>query len=367
MARAAPPPAPRRCGADRADRRERNPIVGTSSGEHVQDMGLGSDREQHSRVRRSIEQAARSRKGHPPPVSNHSVRPDPTTDQFDGATNPRRDLVGGERHHDVDASCDRTGPKLMREPTPLPPSAWHFPPAEEADEYGVVGIGADLEPATIIGAYRHGLFPMPISAEGEREVIAWWSPHTRGVLEFDDLVVSRSLRRSCRRYDVTVNADFDAVIGACATIDRDGGWISPSIRAAYRRLHRLGWAHSIETWDDGVLVGGLYGLQINGLFAGESMFHTATDASKVALVALVSALEDTGATFIDVQWPTDHLATLGVSEITQGSYFTRLREALASPARSLASGSTPAWVAKSPRYLDRTQQRPMVQKPSATQ
>lgn len=231
----------------------------------------------------------------------------------------------------------------------------------------MVGIGADLEPSTIIGAYRHGLFPMPISAEGESEMIAWWSPHERGVLEFDDLVVSRSLRRSCRRFDVTINADFDAVIGACATIDREGGWISPSIRAAYRQLHQLGWAHSVETWEDGVLVGGLYGLQIDGLFAGESMFHTATDASKVALVALVSALEDVGATFVDVQWPTDHLATLGVREITQGSYFTRLREALASPARSIGSGDTPAWVAKSPRYLDRTQQRPMVLKPSATQ
>ncbi len=252
-------------------------------------------------------------------------------------------------------------------PTPLPPSVWHFPPAEDADEHGVVGIGADLDPATIIGAYRHGLFPMPISAEDEQEVIAWWSPRQRGILEFEDLVVSKSLRRSCRRYDVTINANFDAVIGACATLDRDGGWISPSIRAAYRQLHQLGWAHSVETWDNGVLVGGLYGLQINGLFAGESMFHTATDASKVSLVALVSALEEVGATFIDVQWPTDHLATLGVSEITQGSYFTRLREALASPAQSIALGGPPAWVAKSPRYLDRTQQRPMVQKPSATQ
>ena len=251
-------------------------------------------------------------------------------------------------------------------PVPLPPSAWRFPPADQADEYGIVGIGADLEPATILGAYRRGLFPMPINADDEREVIGWWSPRERGVLELDDLVVSRSLRRSCRRYDVTVNADFDAVIGACATTDRDGGWISPSIRAAYRELHRLGWAHSVETWQGDVLVGGLYGVQIAGLFAGESMFHTASDASKVALVALVAALETVGATFIDVQWATDHLATLGVRTVTQRHYLTRLHDALASNARSLAAERDPKWVSFSTRYLDRTAQRPMVPKPTST-
>jgi len=246
-------------------------------------------------------------------------------------------------------------------PEPLPPSLWHFPPAEMADEHGIVGIGADLEPATVIGAYRNGLFPMPVSNEGEPEMIGWWSPPMRGVLEFDDLVISRSLRRSCRRFEVTINADFDAVIGACSTIERTGGWISPSMRTAYRRLHQLGWAHSIETWQDDVLVGGLYGLQIDGLFAGESMFHVATDASKVALVALVSALEEIGATFLDVQWRTDHLATLGVSEITRRGYLSRLSNALASPTRSLASLRPPGSVAQTARYLDRSSRRPMVQ------
>lgn len=344
-------------------------------------MGLVADGKQHAAIGCSITEPARPGERGPAAASCETVWADPATHQLDRVADLWRDLVSGKRHHSSDRTCTRRAPTSPRRmttptpdssgpptgPTPLPPSAWHFPPAEDADEHGVVGIGADLEPATIIGAYRHGLFPMPISAEDEQEVIAWWSPRRRGILEFDDLVVSKSLRRSCRRYDVTINADFDAVIGSCATLDREGGWISPSIRAAYRHLHELGWAHSVETWDDGVLVGGLYGLQINGLFAGESMFHTATDASKVALVALVSALEEVGATFIDVQWPTDHLATLGVSEITQGSYFTRLREALASPARSIALGESPAWVAKSPRYLDRTQQRPMVQRPSATQ
>ncbi|MEM7092021.1 MAG: leucyl/phenylalanyl-tRNA--protein transferase [Actinomycetota bacterium] len=254
----------------------------------------------------------------------------------------------------------------MSRPTPLPPSEWQFPPPATADEFGIVGVGADLEPSTIVGAYRQGLFPMPINGDDEDELIGWWSPRERGVLEFDDLRITRSLRQSCRRYDVTINADFDAVIGACATIERDGGWISPRIRAAYRRMHRMGWTHSVETWQEGTLVGGLYGIQVGGLFAGESMFHTATDASKVALVALVSALEDVGATFIDVQWHTDHLATLGVRKIAQRSYLRRLEEALASSARSLASSPEPGWVAKSPRYLDRTRQRPMVQKPSAT-
>ena len=345
-------------------------------------MGLVADGEQHSIVDGGVTQPARAGERVPAAARCETVRADSATHQLDGVADLGRDLVSGERQHTSDRTCTHRAPTWQRRmtttptpdsagppagPTPLPPSVWHFPPAEDADEHGVVGIGADLDPATIIGAYRHGLFPMPISAEDEQEVIAWWSPRQRGILEFEDLVVSKSLRRSCRRYDVTINADFDAVIGACATLDREGGWISPSIRAAYRQLHQLGWAHSVETWDDGVLVGGLYGLQINGLFAGESMFHTATDASKVALVALVSALEEVGATFIDVQWPTDHLATLGVSEITQGSYFTRLREALASPAQSIALGGSPVWVAKSPRYLDRTQQRPMVQKPSATQ
>ena len=251
-------------------------------------------------------------------------------------------------------------------PVALPPSRWAFPPAETADEHGIVGVGADLDPSTVLGAYRAGLFPMPISADDEAEVIGWWSPHERGVLDLGDLVVSRSLRRSCRRYEVTINVDFDAVIGACAATEREGGWISPGIRSAYRELHRLGWAHSVETWHDGVLVGGLYGIQINGFFAGESMFHTSRDASKVALVALVAALEAVGGAFIDVQWPTDHLTTLGVRTLTQRDYFTRLRDALASGARSLAAEPDPAWVAFSPGYLDRTAVRPMVSKPTAT-
>lgn len=245
---------------------------------------------------------------------------------------------------------------VMTAPTPLPPTPWSFPDATEADRYGVVGVGADLEPATLIHAYRSGMFPMPADVDSS---IAWWSPSTRGVLEFTNLVVSRSLRRSCRRYEVTVNRAFEQVITACASLPRSGSWISPEIVNSYRRLHELGWAHSVETWLDGELVGGLYGVQVAGLFAGESMFHVANDASKVALVGLVSALEVVGATLLDVQWRTDHLATLGVRSITRGEYLERLRTALLSPASSLAQLSGHNSLNKSQQYLDRILWKPI--------
>ena len=149
----------------------------------------------------------------------------------------------------------------------------------------------------------------------------------RGVLPLDRLRVSRSLWRSVKRYDVRVNTAFEQVLDNCADPRRDGAWISDDIRTAYLRLHGLGWAHSVEAFDaTGELVGGLYGLAVGGLFAGESMFHHATDASKVALVALVAALCDEHAEqrLIDVQWQTPHLATLGVQEIDRGTYLERL-------------------------------------------
>lgn len=230
---------------------------------------------------------------------------------------------------------------------PVEPSEWSFPPPGQADEDGLVAVGGDLEPATIIAAYRQGLFPMPVGRRAGREIMGWWSPHERGVLAPADLVVSRSLRRSFRRYRVTVNAAFDDVIGTCANLERPGAWISPSMMAAYRRLHRMGWAHSVETWSEDRLVGGLYGLQIGGLFAGESMFHLATDASKVALVGLVSAFESRGGSLIDVQWATPHLATLGVRSVTQRDYLTRLSVALASRVPNIAQPDGPDWAEKS--------------------
>ncbi len=204
-------------------------------------------------------------------------------------------------------------------------SAWGFPAVDEADEDGFVGVGADLEPSTLIGAYRHGLFPMPT---GDGGPIAWWSPDPRGVLPLNGLVASRSLQKSCRRYRVSVDEAFDRVIDRCASIERPGGWISSAIISAYCELHRLGWAHSVETWSGDELVGGLYGVQIGGLFAGESMFHLATDASKVALVGLVEALRNCGASLLDVQWRTDHLATLGVCEIPRSDYLAALYQAI---------------------------------------
>lgn len=217
------------------------------------------------------------------------------------------------------------------------PNVWDFPADITPDRYGMVGVGADLAPGTLLAAYRRGLFPMPADHPSE---VAWFSPDPRGILDLDNLSVSRSLRQSCRRYTVTVNRDFATVIATCASLPREGGWISPGIIDAYHRLHELGWAHSVETWSDDTLVGGLYGVQINGLFAGESMFHIARDASKVALVGLVNALRSVNAALLDVQWKTDHLATLGVEELNQSAYLARLRQALTTETSTLGSLTT---------------------------
>jgi leucyl/phenylalanyl-tRNA---protein transferase len=194
----------------------------------------------------------------------------------------------------------------------------------------VVGVGADLEPGTILAAYRQGIFPMPV----RRGKLAWWSPDPRAIVPLDGLRISRSLRRSCARFSITVDASFDEVVDACADRRRPGAWIGRDIRDAYVRLHRLGWAHSVEAWRDCRLAGGLYGLAIGGLFAGESMFHRETDASKVALVALVDRLRSSPAgsdRLLDVQWLTPHLASLGAVEITRDHYHDLLATALSRP------------------------------------
>jgi leucyl/phenylalanyl-tRNA--protein transferase len=210
-------------------------------------------------------------------------------------------------------------------PIEPPATTWVMPDPDDADDSGVAGLGADLEPGTVLAAYRSGLFPMHVQGD----VLAWWSPDPRCVIVLDDLHVSRSLRRSLRRYDVTVDRAFDAVLAACADPPRPHGWINDDIRSAYRYLHRLGWAHSVEVWDkDAALVGGLYGIGIRGLFAGESMFHTRTDASKVALVHLVRRLREAGATLLDVQWCTPHLESLGAAEVPRTVYLRRLLAAL---------------------------------------
>ncbi len=214
------------------------------------------------------------------------------------------------------------------QPTPSVESPWVFPPAESADEHGIVGIGADLDPATILTAYTRGLFPMPLEANGP---VAWWSPDPRAVLPIGEVHVSRSLRRSMRQFNFTVDTAFGEVIRACADPDRPHGWIDNQIITAYEELHRLGWAHSLETRDDaGELVGGVYGIAIGGLFAGESMFHRVTDASKAALVALDELLETNNFLLFDVQWMTAHLSTLGAIDLSRSDYLRRLERAVAS-------------------------------------
>ena len=226
-------------------------------------------------------------------------------------------------------------------PTEPPAASWAFPAAETADEDGLVGVGADLEPGTVLAAYRSGLFPMPLGSQGH---IGWWSPDPRAVIPLGELRVSRSLRRSLGRYEIRIDTAFDEVVAACADPGRPHGWISPEFRAAYRRLHDLGWAHSVEAWERGatdgdgahageLLAGGLYGLAVGGLFAGESMFHRRTDASKVALVALVGMLRESGdpRALLDVQWQTPHLASLGAVEVARSEYLSRLSRALAAP------------------------------------
>jgi leucyl/phenylalanyl-tRNA---protein transferase len=216
-------------------------------------------------------------------------------------------------------------------PTEPPRTGWVFPDVSAPPEAGgpddLVGAGADLEPGTLLAAYRQGLFPMPgDTGRRRRQTVLWWSPVERGVLPLDGLRVSRSLRQSARRMEVRVDTAFDEVIAGCADPRREGGWIDEEIRAAYTRLHALGWAHSVETWQDGDLVGGLYGVAVGGLFAGESMFHRRTDASKVALVALVDLLRDehVDRRVLDVQWATEHLASLGVVTVARSTYLRML-------------------------------------------
>ncbi len=201
-------------------------------------------------------------------------------------------------------------------------------PTEGRPGVDLVALGADLEPGTLLSAYRSGLFPMPIDPARKRSKLAWYSPDPRGVLPLDELKVSKSLRRSRRRYDITMSQAFRSVITACAEPSRDGRWITPEFISAYSKMFDLGWAHSVEAWEGDRLVGGLYGLRIDNFFAGEAMFHTATDASKVALVELVGWLRETGAQLLDVQWATPHLASLGVVEMQRPDYLRLLRSAI---------------------------------------
>jgi leucyl/phenylalanyl-tRNA--protein transferase len=207
-----------------------------------------------------------------------------------------------------------------------------FPPPEDADPSGLLAVGGDLSSARLLQAYGQGIFPW----YSRGQPILWWSPDPRAIIELADLRVSRRLRQKLRqgKFTVTFDTAFDLVIAACATTLRKGQhgtWITAEMTQAYRRLHQEGFAHSCESWIDGELVGGLYGVSLGRCFFGESMFFRATDASKLALVALVDQLNRWQFDMIDAQIQNPHLASLGSKEIPRSVFLTRLRKALAYP------------------------------------
>jgi leucyl/phenylalanyl-tRNA--protein transferase len=224
-------------------------------------------------------------------------------------------------------------------PTEPPPSRWQLDLDQATPQDDLVGVGADLEPGTLLMAYRAGLFPMGVGEDGNPPT-GWWSPDPRGVLLPGHLKISRSLRKSLPDFEIRVDTAFSEVLAACADPSRDGRWIAPAMTVAYTRLHELGWAHSVEAWRDGELLGGLYGLALGGLFAGESMFHRATDASKCALVALSDLVfaDDDPRRIIDVQWVTPHLASLGVTMVPRSDYMALLERALPLPVPAAFDG-----------------------------
>jgi leucyl/phenylalanyl-tRNA---protein transferase len=210
-----------------------------------------------------------------------------------------------------------------------------FPPPGLADESGLLAVGGDLRPERLLLAYSLGIFPW----YSEGLPILWYSPDPRLVLESGDLVVSRSLQKTLRRgrFRVTLDTAFDRVIRACAEVPRPGQhgtWITRDMVRAYRRLHELGFAHSAEAWQDGELVGGLYGVSLGAGFFGESMFAHASDASKVAFVTLVGQLRRWGIDLVDCQVHTEHLARFGAVEWPREQFLRRLAQALEKPTRS---------------------------------
>jgi leucyl/phenylalanyl-tRNA---protein transferase len=227
---------------------------------------------------------------------------------------------------------------MVHPPLEPPTTPWSLDATRAEPGDDLVAAGADLEPGTLLAAYRLGLFPMGLGAHGAGAV-GWWSPAPRGVIPAGALKVRRSLRKAVDRFDVRVDTAFDLVVERCADPSREGRWITEDVAVAYSRLHELGWAHSVETWQDDELVGGLYGVSIGGLFAGESMFHTVRDASKVALVGLVERFHADGdpRRIVDVQWATDHLLRLGAQEWPRETYLERLAEALTAPQVDLSA------------------------------
>ncbi len=212
-------------------------------------------------------------------------------------------------------------------PVQLDDRLW-FPDPREAvargPMAGLVAVGGDLSPERLLLAYRSGLFPWTA------QPVTWWSPNPHAIFELDEFHISRSLARTIRRgvFEVTVNKAFAEVMRGCARPDRPGGWITEEFIEAYTRLHALGHAHSVECWKDSELAGGIYGVALGGLFAGESMFHRVTDASKIALASLVQRLRERGFALFDIQMVTNATEQLGAIEIRRSEYLRRLGDAV---------------------------------------
>jgi leucyl/phenylalanyl-tRNA--protein transferase len=207
-----------------------------------------------------------------------------------------------------------------------PGSPLAFPDPEQSDDEGLLAVGGDLSPERLLLAYEKGVFPWYSAGVPP----LWWSPNPRAVMDRKQLHISRSLGRRLRRGDfqVTFDTAFAQVIAGCGQ-NRDGGtWILPEMLVAYTRLHELGHAHSFEVWLDGQLAGGLYGVRRGALFAAESMFHSATDASKVALAVALDALFRAGLQVFDVQFVTEHLASLGAYTLPRAEYLRAIQDAV---------------------------------------
>jgi leucyl/phenylalanyl-tRNA--protein transferase len=196
----------------------------------------------------------------------------------------------------------------------------------------LTNFGSNWDSETLISAYRVGLFPMPYEIDENESAIGWWSPKSRAIFYPDQIHVSTSLKSAAKKFSVTVNQDFEAVMRACGNPERESGWINEDVISAFTALHQIGVAHSIEVWDsEGRLVGGLYGLELGGVFAGESMFHVTKNASKVALVHLGQMLNDGSGRVIDTQWMTSHLESMGAKSIDRREYCGLLPKLLAIP------------------------------------
>ena len=192
----------------------------------------------------------------------------------------------------------------------------------------LISIGADLETSTLIKAYSSGYFPMEVSDENGNMILGWFSPIKRGVLPLGNLRITKSMKKSYNRFTYKIDQKFEKVMRKCKELPRKGGWINDEFIYNYTKLHELGFAHSVEVYEDDELVGGLYGVSLGAFFAGESMFSTKSDASKVALIKLIEILKDQKALLLDTKWLTPHLASLGAIEISRNEYSIQLNEAL---------------------------------------